>query len=212
MMRAVAVTFQSGELSLEGVLGMPDVAGVLPAVAICHPHPLYGGSMDNNVVDSVFEALARASIIPFKFNFRGVGRSQGEYGEGVGEQQDAGAAISFIAAAKGADPERLGLIGYSAGAAFALPVGCGSREIKALAAISPPLSMFDFDFLEGCRKPKLLVSGGGDAFAPAVRFADFCRRLPGPKECHTIAGADHFWQGYEAELAAKAAAFFAKSL
>ncbi len=211
-MRKTRIRFPSGELSLEGVLAIPQGTGPFPAVIVCHPHPLYGGSMDNNVVSKLCQALAHTSLVSFKFNFRGVGASEGEYGEGIGEQEDVAAAISFLTVVREVDSERIGLAGYSAGAGFALPVGSTSARIKALAAISPPLSIFDFESLERCPKPKLLISGGRDEFTPPRRFLEFCQNLPDPKECHNIAGADHFWWGYESELATKVTAFFTEVL
>jgi alpha/beta superfamily hydrolase len=207
-MKKTRVSFPSGELLLEGILAIPDGAGPFPAVIVCHPHPLYGGSMDNNVVYSLSEALTQASLASFKFNFRGVGGSQGKFGQGIGEQEDAEAAISFINTIKAVDSKRIGLAGYSAGAGFALPIGFDDARIKALAAVSPPLNMFDFDFLKSCPKPKFFISGSRDNFTPADQFFEFCQNLPEPKECEDIEGADHFWWGYESRLAAKVTAFF----
>jgi alpha/beta superfamily hydrolase len=211
-MKRTRVSFPSGDLLLEGIVATPQGAGLFPAVIVCHPHPLYGGSMDNNVVYSLSETLTQASFVSFKFNFRGVGGSQGEFGQGIGEQEDVEAAISFISTVKEVDSKRIGLAGYSAGAGFALPVGFKDARIKALAAVSPPLPMFDFDFLKGCPKPKLLISGSRDNFTPADQFLEFCRNLPEPNECEIIEGTDHFWWGYESRLAAKVAAFFIKVL
>jgi uncharacterized protein len=211
-MKQIRVSFPSGELFLEGILAIPEGAGPFPAVIVCHPHPLYGGSMDNNVVYSLSETLTQASFVSFKFNFRGVGGSQGEFGQGIGEQEDVEAAIPFISTVKEVDSERIGLAGYSAGAGFALPVGLNDARIKALAAVSPPLNMFDFDFLRSCPKPKLFISGSRDNFTPADQFLEFCQNLSEPKECENIEGADHFWWGYESRLAAKVTAFFTKVL
>ncbi len=211
-MNSGRVEFHCGEFSLEGILALPEGTGPFPAVIVCHPHPLYGGSMDNNVVDNVCEALTQASLVSFKFNFRGVGRSQGQFSHGIGEQDDVNAAISFVTTVREVDSNRLGLVGYSAGAGFALPLAFKDSRIKSLAGISPPLSMFNFDLLKSCLKPKLVVSGSRDDFIPAGQFLEFCVSLPEPKECHTIEGADHFWWGYESILAAKVTAFFAKVL
>jgi len=211
-MKNTRVSFHSGELVLEGILAIPKGAGPFPAVIVCHPHPLYGGSMDNNVVNSLSETLTQASLASFKFNFRGVGGSQGEFGQGIGEREDVEAAISFISKVKEVDSNRIGLAGYSAGAGFALPVGFNDDRIKALAAVSPPIPMFDFDFLKNCPKPKLLISGSRDDLIPINQFLEFCQNLPEPKECESIEGTDHFWRGYESILAAKVAAFFTKVL
>jgi len=211
-MKKTRVSFSSGGLVLEGILAVPEGAGPFPAVIVCHPHPLYGGSMDNNVVNSLSETLTQASLVSFKFNFRGVGGSQGEFDQGKGEREDVEVAISFINTVKAVDSERIGLAGYSAGAGFAFPVGFNNDRIKALAAISPPLPMFDFDFLKGCPKPKLLISGSRDELIPIDQFLEFCQNLPEPKECENVEGADHFWWGYESLLATKVAAFFTKVL
>ncbi len=211
-MKKKRIIFSSGGLSLEGILAVPEEMGPFPAVIVCHPHPLYGGSMDNNVVNSLSETLTQASLVSFKFNFRGVGGSQGKSGQGMGEQEDVEAAISFISTVKEVDSKRIGLAGYSAGAGFAFPVGSIDARIKALAAVSPPIPMFDFDFLKGCLKPKLLISGSRDSFIPTTQFFEFCQNLPEPKDCESIEGADHFWWGYESGLAAKVVAFFTKVL
>ena len=211
-MKKTRVSFSSGGLALEGILVIPEGDGPFPAVIVCHPHPLYGGSMDNNVVNSLSETLEQASLASIKFNFRGVGGSQGEFGQGIGEREDVKAAISFISTVKEVDSKRIGLAGYSAGAGFALPVSFNDDRIKALAAVSPPIPMFDFEFLKSCLKPKLLISGSRDDLIPINQFIEFCRNLPEPKECENIEGADHFWWGYESRLAAKVAAFFTKVL
>jgi alpha/beta superfamily hydrolase len=211
-MKKTRVSFSSGGLVLEGILAVPEGAGPFSAVIVCHPHPLYGGSMDNNVVNSLSETLTQASVVSLKFNFRGVGGSQGEFDQGIGKQEDVEAAISFISAVKEVDLERIGLAGYSAGAGFAFPVGFNDDRIRALAAISPPLPMFDFDFLKGCPKPKLLISGSRDELIPIDQFLEFCQNLSEPKECVSIEGADHFWWGYESLLAAKVTAFFTEVL
>jgi len=211
-MKKARVSFSSGGLFLEGILAIPEGAGPFPAVIVCHPHPLYGGSMDNNVVCSLSETLTRASLASFKFNFRGVGGSQGEFGQGIGEREDVEAAIAFIITVKEVDSKRIGLAGYSAGAGFALPIGFNDDRIRALAAVSPPFPMFDFDFLKSCPKPKLLISGSRDNLIPINQFLEFCQNLPEPKECESIEGADHFWWGYESSLAAKVTTFFTKVL
>ena len=211
-MKKVKVGFRCSELSLEGVLAIPEGMGPFPAVIVCHPHPLYGGSMDNNVVNSLSQALTEASIISFKFNFRGVGRSQGKFSQGVGEQEDVDAAISFITTMGDVDATKLGLVGYSAGAVFAFPIGADDLRIKALAAVSPPFTMSSFSFLKDCLKPKLLICGSRDDFTSAGQFIAFCQNLPDPKEFVVIDGADHFWLGHESDLATRVADFFTKVL
>ena len=211
-MKERAVRFPCGELWLEGVLALPEGHSRFPAVIVCHPHPLYGGSMDNNVVNSLCEALVRASLVAFKFNFRGVGRSQGTHSRGRAEPEDVKAAMSFISDVAEVDSANIGLAGYSAGAGYGCPVGTSDSRIKALAAVSPPLAVFDFETLKECRKPKFLISGERDDFTPVSQFLEFCRGLAEPKECHSIEAADHFWQGYEKTLAEKVTVFFTGAL
>ena len=211
-MREERVKFPSGELTLEGIVGVPEGDGPFPAVIVCHPHPLYGGDMYNNVVSTVCAALVQASLVAFRFNFRGVGGSGGSYGDGVGEQEDVRSAIAYVAELGYVDKERIGLAGYSAGAGFGMPVACNDEGVKAICAISPPLSMFDFACLSDCTKPKLLLCGGRDDFTPANRFLEFCEGLPEPKEYGTVDNADHFWWGHESALADRVAAFFTGAL
>jgi hypothetical protein len=206
------VTFLSGDLLLEGILGTPPGTGPFPAVVVCHPHPLYGGTMDNNVVCALTERLTQESFVSFRFNFRGVCGSQGEFDQGVGEQADVEAAISFMSTLREVDAQRIGLAGYSAGAGFALPVGSDDARVKALAAVSPPLDTFDFEFLKDCPKPKLLILGDEDDLVSAQELLEFCGNLREPKACAAIEGADHFWWGYESQLAAEVTAFFVRVL
>ncbi len=211
-MKEIEVNFPCGEFSLEGVLSVPEGAGPFPAVIVCHPHPLYGGSMDNNVVSGICEALTRALLISFKFNFRGVGGSQGQFSNGVGEQADVAAAISYVSNTEIVDAQRIGLAGYSAGAGYACSVVAEGIGIKAFAAVSPPLDMFDFDSLRDYHGPKLLISGSRDDFTSGGNLLEFFRKLPEPKECLIIEGADHFWRGYESALVGNVVSFFTKSL
>ena len=211
-MKEERVKFPSGDITLEGIVGVPEGDGPFPAVIVCHPHPLYGGDMYNNVVSTVCAALVQASLVAFRFNFRGVGGSGGRYGDGVGEQEDVRSAIAYVETLGYADSGRIGLAGYSAGAGFGIPVACNDERVKTICAISPPLSMFDFGCLNDCMKPKLLLCGGRDDFTPAELFFEFCQGLPEPKECGTIEGADHFWWGHESALADRVAAFFAGAL
>ncbi|MFC1917606.1 alpha/beta hydrolase [Chloroflexota bacterium] len=207
-MREKNVRFASGKLSLEGVLYLPEGGNKIPLVIVCHPHPLYGGSMENNVVDSLCLALVQASCGAFKFNFRGVGGSEGEYGEGIGEQEDVRASLDFVTGQDEVDSSCLGVAGYSAGAGFSIPVGIGDERVKALAAVSPPLGMYDFSSLKDCLKPKMLIAGERDNLIPQEQFHQFCEEVTEPKECINVADADHFWWGYEGFMAQKVAEFF----
>ena len=136
-MKPQQVSFACGSLKLEGLYYGVESAGPVPAVVVCHPHPLYGGSMRNNVTYALADALVKCGIAALLFNFRGVGRSQGSHGGGIAEQEDVRAALDWLGPGKGVDAGRLGLAGYSFGAGVAYPVGCRDERVKAIALVSP---------------------------------------------------------------------------
>jgi uncharacterized protein len=206
------VRFKADGISLVGLIHAPEGKGPLPGIVVCHPHPLYGGSMDSPLIKTVCNALMTKSFVSLRFNFRGVEGSEGEFDNGIGEIKDVEAAISYLASVKSIDPNKIGLTGYSAGAAWGMAAGYKDNRIKAMAAISPALTMFDFNFLENYLLPLFLVSGGNDNFVPLRAFRDLCNKLKCPKECLTIQNADHFWFGDESKIAEKVAGFFVKYL
>ncbi len=207
-MKRVSVTFPCGDISLEGIWHLPQATSSLPAVIVCHPHPLYGGNMSNNVVFAICQVLAQRSIAAFRFNFRGVGKSEGDFGEGITEQEDVKAALAFISTAPDIDPKRIGLAGYSFGAGVVLPVALQDERVNLLALVSPALSDSGWEQLKGYTKPKLLICGNRDFVIPQSQFEQYIKDIPEPKHCQVISGADHFWQGYEEEVAQKVAQFF----
>jgi len=143
------------DLSLEALLALPPSP---PAgVVICHPHPLYGGDMENPVVVRVQEVCAGLGLATLRFNFRGVGASGGVHGGGVGEQDDAAAALDALAKAMGGGT--LAIAGYSFGSRIAALVGSRDGRVGGIALIAPPLAMSDFGFLEDIRVPTLAVAG-----------------------------------------------------
>jgi alpha/beta superfamily hydrolase len=209
-MNETRVTIPCGGLSLEGALSVPGGGGPFAGVVVCHPHPLYGGMMDNNVVNAVCRALGQASIASLRFNFRGVGRSQGEHDGGAGEQDDVAAALSYLASAENVDPQRTGLCGYSFGAGVALEVAAKDAQVRALALVSPLLS--PPSPIESYAGPKLLFWGSEDLALPAAGLDRFTTGLPEPKQFEVIRGADHFWWGHESGIASKIAVFFTERL
>jgi len=190
---AEPVRFASGELTLVGVLHRPQGSG-LPAVAVCHPHPLYGGDMENNVVLALCNALTGGGMMALRFNFRGVGGSGGSHGGGVGEREDARAALDFLAGLAEVDSGRLGLAGYSFGALVALTAG--DERVRAVAAVSPPAGGLDAGRVQP-DIPTLLISGDRDDISPSVRLPELAAALGSRCETRPVAGADHFWWGHE---------------
>lgn len=203
------VWLSSGGLRLEGRVSVPAGVGPFPAVAVCHPHPLYGGDMHNNVVTAICQGLSRRSIATLRFNFRGVGGSQGRYGGGKDEEDDARAALDFMAANPRIDPRRTGLAGYSFGAGVAFRTARESDAAAALVLVSPVLQHDEWLSLASFPRPRLVVWGDRDEFASAAAG----RMAPQLQGCHlAVAGADHFWSGYEPQLEQSVTGFFTAHL
>ncbi len=207
-MSQVHTTVPVGDISLEAVWHFPEGSGPFPAVIVCHPHPLYGGSMSSNVVFAICQALAQKSMAALRFNFRGVGKSGGEFGEGIAEQEDIKAALDFVAATANIDQKRKGLAGYSFGAGVALPVAAQDKRVSLLALISPALAEEGWEQLKSYARPKLVIAGDSDFVIPRAQLAKLAGDMP--EQYQVIAGADHFWGGYEEELAEKLSRFFAE--
>src|SRR5207245_298840 len=162
------------DLSLEARLALP--ASPTAGVVICHPHPLYGGDMENPVVVRVQEVCAGLGLATLRFNFRGVGASGGVHAGGVGEQDDASAALDTLTKAIGGGV--LAIAGYSFGARIAAQVGGRDGRIGGMALIAPPLAMYDFGFLEDNHVPTLVVVGTQDQYCPPDDFARFTAARP----------------------------------
>jgi len=209
-MKETRVTISCSDLSLEGRLSIPESEGPVPGVVVCHPHPLMGGMMENNVVIAICEALSEVSVATLRFNFRGVGRSQGTHDNGVGEQNDIAAALAFLSFQEEVDTDRIGLCGYSFGAGVALHFATNNDQIKVLALVSPLLS--NPSPIQCYVKPKLLLWGDRDIALPIADFDLFTNQLPDPKEYEVFSGADHFWWGFETRMSSRAVDFFKNNL
>ena len=208
-MKSIPVSFPCNDLTLEGEWLIPDGDGPFPVVIVCHPHPQIGGDMFNSVSAAIWQELPEHSIAAFRFNFRGVGKSEGSYGKGLTEQGDVRAALDFISSFPGTDNQRMGLAGYSFGAMVALQVALKEERVIRLALVSPPLSDKNWEQLRDYRNPKLFIVGDADNFTPADRVFEQIKDVPDPESYQIISGADHFLVGYEAEIARRAAKFFA---
>src|SRR5260370_33418161 len=161
---------------------------------------MYGGSMHNNVVEAILAALWQAGYATLRFNFRGVGASEGEHEGGPGEVDDALAAMSFILAQPGVRKEDATMTGYSFGAMVALSAGFERAEIARILAVALPLAMADARAPAGASKPVLLVSGDRDSYSPVARLQALESRIRGSARLQTIPGADHFFGGRQAQL------------
>jgi uncharacterized protein len=186
---------------LEALLNM-GAEHATHAALVCHPHPLYGGTLHNKVVFHTMKALNHFGDPVLRFNFRGAGLSQGEHDHGNGELEDVRTALDWL------DREfHLPLIfaGFSFGAAVGLRVACPDPRVSAVIGLGLPVSaiddrVYDFEFLGNCAKPKLFVSGERDQFGPRAKLEGLVGALPEPKKLVLIAGADHFFAGRLREL------------
>ena len=181
------VEIACGELRLEGAL--EQAAAGTPGVVITHPHPLYGGDMDNPVVRAVRLAFAAKGFSTLRFNFRGVGGSGGRHGSGIAEREDVRAAIAHLRTLGAAEVD---LAGYS----FGSWVNAGAdSEYRHMIMVSPPVAVMSFD--PGLHLPRLrlVVTGDRDDFAPLAPARESCRRWNPHAAFEVIPGADHFYSG-----------------
>lgn len=191
---------------IEAILKEP-ATNVTRAAIVCHPHPLFGGTMHNKVVYRIAHAFQDAGFAVLRFNFRGAGRSQGQHDQGRGEQEDLRAAIRFIEQ-KYAGVE-IWVAGFSFGSHVMLRAVCNDPRIRALVAAGAPVSKYDFSHLIDCDKPKLFVQGAMDEFGSREDLERLVARLKEPKTLKIIEGADHFFEGHLPELAQAVSGFIA---
>jgi hypothetical protein len=171
------------------------------AAVVCHPHPLFGGTMHNKVVHAAAEAIAAAGIPVLRFNFRGVGGSAGAHDAGRGEQDDLRVLLDHLAGRYPARP--LLVAGYSFGAYVGLRVGCADRRAAALIGIGVPVSLVNFGFLQDCAKPLTLVQGDADPYGPLGLVMTLAAMLPHGARVLAVRGAAHNFAGHLDELAAR---------
>ena len=172
------------------------------AAVVCHPHPVYGGTMHNKVVFHSMKALNSFGFPVLRFNFRGAGLSHGEHDYGQGELDDVRTALDWL------DREfHLPLIfaGFSFGAAVGVQAACPDDRVRALIALGVPVKpvderSYDFGILQSCVKPKLFVSGSRDQFASREKLEELVRGVPEPKKLVIIESADHFFEGRLREM------------
>jgi alpha/beta superfamily hydrolase len=188
------ITFPSGTLSLEGLLSRGEGDR---GVVISHPHPLYGGEMGNQVVGIIQEVFAGKGWTTLRFNFRGVGRSQGEYDEGVGEQEDVRAAVRYL---KDLGIKEIYLAGYSFGAWVNAQAALDLPDVAGSILVAPPQAMMDFSFLKDDSKTRLVIAGERDAYGPVEEIMKIVGKMNPSPPVIVISGADHFFSGSTADL------------
>lgn len=179
---------------LEAILWKPTTPAVPPMAAlVCHPHPLFGGTMHNKVVYQTAKSLDALGLPVLRFNFRGAGTSGGKHDKGEGEQGDVRAALDFLAGEFPSTP--LLLAGFSFGCWVGLRVGCRDDRVTQLMGLGTPVNSTDFSFLRACEKPKLFVHGSNDKFGNLRKVEALVDSLPEPKRLDVVQDADHFFVG-----------------
>ena len=198
------MTDLTGNLFLEGPAGRLEAilrepaTEVTRAAIVCHPHPLFGGTMHNKVVFRIARAFQDAGFAVLRFNFRGTGKSEGIHDNGQGEQDDLRAALRFIETKY--PKAALWLAGFSFGAAVMLRAACGDKRERALVAAGTPVSRPDFSQIRPGNQPKLFVQGALDEFGSAEDLKRFVATLEGINQVKIIEGADHFFEGHLPEV------------
>ncbi|MFZ5568801.1 MAG: alpha/beta hydrolase [Thermodesulfobacteriota bacterium] len=211
-----SVFFRSDRLNLHGVLSYAEDLFLAPAVLLCPPHPQLGGNMDNNVIRAIHNLLAANDFVSFRFDYRGVGRSEGDAEMEVDSlkafwedshspldlprQQDAMAAFDYLRRMPGINQRELSLVGYSFGAHAALQIAADAPWLAAMVLVAPTLHFHDFDRLDSLTIPKLIVWSDNDFSCPQDHYTKRFRDFAAPKEHLVFPGADHFFIGHEAAL------------
>jgi alpha/beta superfamily hydrolase len=181
-------------IRIEGLVeNLPGERGIV----VAHPHSLYGGTMHNNVVRAVAHAYQEEGYSTLRFNFRGVEGSEGQFENGIGEQEDVKAALAYMS---GIGKKAIDLAGYSFGA-WVNALGLTKfQDAQRLIMVSPPVSVIDFSFLEYSPKIKLVVCGSADEIAEYKKVEKMLAKWNEEAVFRVIQGADHFYSGYEQEL------------
>jgi alpha/beta superfamily hydrolase len=189
------ITIKSGQGRLEGSW---QPGTVKKGVVITHPHPQYGGTMRNPVVETVQSAYAQHGYATLRFNFRGVGGSQGDYDNGVGEQDDVRAAIAYL---NQRDVTAVDLAGYSFGAWINTGVAADTHTtIESMTMVSPPVGFIEFKPVNALSCLDLVITGSRDEIAPANRIRDLLPTWNPDAQFEVIDGCDHFYIGYLEKL------------
>ena len=174
------------------------------AALVCHPHPPSGGTMHTRAVYQTMKVFEALGIPTLRFNFRGVGVSDGHYDDGRGEVDDVRAALNWINRTLQLP---VLLAGFSFGANVSWRAGCGDARVRGLIGLGMPLEaggrQYTYDFVSGCTQPKLLITGAEDPFAPRQRMEAVMQTAPPTLEMHWIEGAEHFFMGVPSSPAPK---------
>ena len=212
-MRQSAVSFKAKGMNFEGIVATPDdVGSPVPGVVICHPHPLFGGNMDNNVVIALSFALVEQGFATIRFNFRGVGNSDGEHTKGELEHQEVLGAFDLMKAWPNVDGGKLGLVGYSFGTSVILGSSAVQKKAKSIALVSPNIRALSDTPLKKSKTPTMIITGSRDKLVEAEDLQANLDAFARSPRYEVVNGADHFWGGLERQLVGPVAEFFGENL
>jgi hypothetical protein len=196
------VQFQGPDGRIEGRYHKSDQSRA-PLALVMHPHPKFGGTMNNKVVYTIFDAFKKRGFSVLRFNFRGVGMSEGEYDNGIGELSDAAAAMDWLQNAN-KDSHECWVAGFSFGAWISMQLLMRRPEIQGFISVAPPTNMFDFNFLAPCPSSGLIVNGSDDKIVPPGYVKHLADKLRIQKrivvEHKIVDDAGHFFEGQLDEL------------
>jgi uncharacterized protein len=178
---------------LEAILWSPRAGAPAMAALVCHPHPLFGGTMHNKVVYQAAKSLDALGLAVLRFNFRGTGLSEGKHDRGEGERGDVRVALDFLAAEFPDVP--LLVAGFSFGCWVGLRAGCEDARVTSLIGLGAPVNNADFSYLTHCPKPKLFVHGSNDMYGAVAKLKAVVAALPGENKIVIVEDADHFFVG-----------------
>jgi uncharacterized protein len=178
---------------LEAVLWTPPAVAPEIAALVCHPHPVFGGTMHNKVVFQAAKALDSVGIAVLRFNFRGAGQSEGTHDMGRGEVDDVRTALNFLGGEFAGTP--LLVAGFSFGCWVGLRAGCEDARVEKLIGIGAPVNNSDFSYLLRCAKAKLFVHGSNDEHGDFKKMRQMVASLPGENELVVVDRVDHFFTG-----------------
>ena len=193
---------------LEALLWTSPAADPPLVAVVCHPHPLYGGTMHNKVVFQTAKTLHQFGIPVLRFNFRGVGSSEGVHDKGIGERGDVKAALDYLAAEFSRRP--ILLAGFSFGSWVGLRVGGDDSRVTEMIGLGLPANHSEFAFLRECAKPKLIVQGGNDKFGSREKIETVFAGMSEPKRLVIVEGADHFFTGHLEKVGAAITSWLAE--
>ena len=186
-----------------------------PIAVVLHPHPLHGGNMNNRVVYTLYNAFADSGFSVLRFNFRGVGRSQGSYDSGAGELSDAAYAFDWLQQVN-TTSNLCWIGGYSFGALIAMQLMMRRPEIEGFVSVAPPADSEDFSFLAPCPSSGIIIHGEDDTNVPVESVKKLASKLDGQKNIsvrfQSIKGTDHFFKDKIEEISSAASTYIQGAL